>query len=238
MSFAAFGAMLATEGRVVTPTHPGFGGTERPDELASVGALATRYLQLLDELDLADVCLVGNSLGGWVAAEMAVSGSQRVTSVVLVNAVGIHVPGHAIPDVAALSPQELAQRAWHDPAKMPDLTTLPAAVQATLPGNRAALAVYGGNMQDPTLLTRLAAVTVPVLVAWGEADRIGDLDYGRAYAAAIPNARFEVVADAGHLPQIENPAALYALVQAFAREHSDGQPRQEKAEIGTPPGMP
>ena len=225
MSFATFGALLVNDGRVVTPTHPGFGGTERPDEFDSVGALAARYLELIEELDLTDVCVVGNSLGGWAAAEMALRGSERVASVVLVNAVGIDVPGHPIPDVAALAPHELAQRAWHDPAKMPDLATLPPAVQATLPGNRAALAAYGGSMQDPTLLERLAAVTVPVLVAWGEADRIGDLDYGRAYAAAIPNARFEVVAEAGHLPQIENPTALHALVRAFAHEHSKAQSR-------------
>ena len=75
-------------------------------------------------------------------------------------------------------------------------------------------------MQDPTLLGRLATVTVPTLVVWGEADRIGDLDYGRAYAAAIPGARFEVVARAGHLPQLENPEALHVLVRDFAEQRT------------------
>lgn len=103
---------------------------------------------------------------------------------------------------------------------MPDPASLPAAVQATLPGNRAALATYGGTMQDPDLLGRLAAITLPTLVVWGEADRISDVDYGRAYAAAIPDARFELLRGAGHLPQLEQPDALLALVRAFVQEHA------------------
>ena len=224
MSFATVGGLLASHGRVVTPTHPGFGGTSRPSEMDSVGALAIRYVELLEELDLTDVCVIGNSLGGWVAAEMAILESPRASAFVIVDAVGIDVPGHPIPDVALLSPAELAQRAWFDPSKMVDPTTLPPAVQAMLPGNRAAVIAYGGSMQDPTLLGRLGTITTSTLVVWGEADRIGDVDYGRAYAAAIPGARFELLAGAGHLPQLEAPDALHALVRDFAREHATSQP--------------
>jgi len=103
---------------------------------------------------------------------------------------------------------------------MPDPTTLPPAVQAVLPSNMAALAAYGGSMQDPTLLGRLKGVRTPALVVWGEADRIGDVDYGRAYAAAIPGARFELLPHAGHLPQIEAPEALLAIVTDFADRHA------------------
>jgi pimeloyl-ACP methyl ester carboxylesterase len=154
-------------------------------------------------------------LGGWVAAEMALLHSPRTSAFVIVDAVGIEVPAHPLPDSASLTPAELAKRAWFDPTKMPDPSTLPPAVQATLPGNRAALAAYGGTMQDPTLLDRLSNVTAPTLVVWGEADRIGDVDYGRAYGAAIPGARFELLKDAGHLPQIETPDALHTLIQTF-----------------------
>ncbi len=219
MSFAQFGGLLARHGRVLTPTHPGFAGTDRPARLDSVNALAGRYLDLLDQLDLTGVCLVGNSLGGWIAAEMAIIGSPRIAAVVLANAVGVQVAGHPIPDVASLTPAELASRAWFDPSKAPDPATLPPAVQATLPGNMAALAVYGGAMADPTLLDRLPDITVPALVVWGQADHIGDLDYGKAYAAAIPGARFEVLDRAGHLPQIEAPEALHILVRDFAQQH-------------------
>lgn len=220
---AGFAALLAEHARVVSPTHPGFGGTGRPAGLDSPAALAARYVDLLAELDLTDVCVVGNSLGGWVAAEIALLGSPRVGSVVLVDAVGIEVPGHPVVDFFSLSPTEVAQRSWFDPSKMVDPATLPPAVQATLPGNRAALAVYGGSMQDPTLRARLAAVTVPTLVVWGEADRIGDVEYGRAYAAAIPGARFELIPGAGHLPQLETPEVLLTAVQTFSAAHTTSQ---------------
>jgi pimeloyl-ACP methyl ester carboxylesterase len=76
-SVAAFADRLATNHhtRVITPTHPGFGGTPRPDSLRTVRGLAAAYLALLDELDLNHVTVVGNSIGGWIAAELAVAGS-------------------------------------------------------------------------------------------------------------------------------------------------------------------
>ena len=85
-------------------------------------------------------------------------------------------------------------------------------------GNRAALAVYGGtpSMVDPTLRGRLSAIAVPVLVLWGESDRIVDPDYGRGYAAAIPTARFQLLNRTGHVPQIETPQLLLSAVMAFA----------------------
>src|SRR5437762_1558479 len=95
-SFEALATLLEKDAAVLTPTHPGFGGTTRPPELHSVGGLARHYLELLDELDLDDVVVVGNSLGGWIAAEMAIAGSPRIAGVVLVDAVGAEVPGHPV----------------------------------------------------------------------------------------------------------------------------------------------
>ena len=84
-----------------------------------------------------------------------------------------------------------------------------------MPGNRASLAVYAGTtFADPTLACCcLGGVTVPALVVWGEADRIVDPDYGRAYAAAIPGARFRLLAATGHLPQIETPGQLLEAIR-------------------------
>jgi pimeloyl-ACP methyl ester carboxylesterase len=84
-------------------------------------------------------------------------------------------------------------------------------------GNRAALAVYGGpGMADPGLLDRLPEITVPVLVVWGEADRMIPVEHGRAYAKAIAGARFLLIAEAGHLPQLETPDRLLTAVRDFA----------------------
>ncbi|WP_255807922.1 alpha/beta fold hydrolase [Deinococcus sp. KNUC1210] len=71
-------------------------------------------------------------------------------------------------------------------------------------------------MHDPALLARLATLQIPVLVIWGDSDRIVTPAYGAAFAAALPGARFEIVERAGHLPQIEQPAATFALIDGFA----------------------
>jgi pimeloyl-ACP methyl ester carboxylesterase len=218
-SVAGFAQALATSAhaRVLTPTHPGFGGTPRPAWLSSIRELAAFYRALLDELDLTDVVVIGNSVGGWIAAELALLGSPRISGVVLVDAVGVAVPGQPVADVFALSPAELSALSYHDPdAFRIDPAALTEAQQASMAANLATLRSYGGDMTDPELLGRLSAVTLPTLVVWGASDGVVSPEYGRAYAAAIPGARFALLRDTGHLPQIEDPEALLALVREFA----------------------
>jgi pimeloyl-ACP methyl ester carboxylesterase len=97
--------------------------------------------------------------------------------------------------------------AFHNPERFRvDPITLPPAAQAIVAGNRAALATYAGTgMSDPTLLARLSTLEMATLVLWGESDRIADAEYGRAYAAAIPMARFQLLKETGHQPQMETP---------------------------------
>ena len=142
----------------------------------------------------------------------------RLGRIALVHSVGIEVDGH--PVASDLQPAQLAEFAWYDPTKAPrlDLATMPPAVRAIAEGNRATLAVYGTPMTDPTLHQRLADVDVPALVVWGEADRIADPDYGRAFAAAIPGARFELLPGTGHVPQMETPELLLRTLTAFVTE--------------------
>ena len=219
MTVAAFADLLAARlgVRVITPVHPGFGGTVRPEGLDSVPALAALYAALLEELDLDDVTVVGNSLGGWVTAEAALIGSPRISRAIVINGVGIEVPGHPAPDFFSLTPDEVAKLSWHDPEKFRfDPATLPPAARAAIPGNMASLAAYSGpTMSDPSLAGRLAGVAVPVLVVWGEADQMFDVDFGRAYAAAVPGAQFQLITEAGHLPQIEAPEKVLAAVTGW-----------------------
>ncbi len=216
----AFAGLVARSrpARVITPTHPGFASTPRPAALASVAGLGALYVALLDQMDLTDVTLIGNSIGGWIAAEMALLQSPRVRAAVLADATGIELPGHPVADFFSLTLDQVAQLSYYDPDKFRiDPATLPPAVQAALPGNRASLAVYAGTtFTDPGLARRLAGITVPALVVWGEADRICDPDYGRAYAAAIPGAQFRLLTRTGHLPQLETPDQLLDVIWDFA----------------------
>jgi pimeloyl-ACP methyl ester carboxylesterase len=215
---AGFGALLAGSrpARVISPTHPGFGGTPRPEALHTVAGLAGLYVALLDQLGLDDVTVVGNSIGGWIAAEMALLASPRVSGIILVNGVGIQVPDHPIADFFSLTMDQVTQLSYHDPDRFRiDPATLPPAAQAGMAGNRATLAVYAGTaMSDPTLAGRLSVVETPTRVLWGDSDQIVDPDYGRAFAAAIPSARFQLLTDTGHLPQLETPDQLLQAIWA------------------------
>jgi pimeloyl-ACP methyl ester carboxylesterase len=211
ISVAGFARLLADreQVRAVTPTHPGFGGTPRPDWLDSPAGLAELYRALIEQLDLSDVVVIGNSVGGWIAAELALLHSPRVDRVVLVDAVGVDVPGQPVLDIFPLSLSRLADFSYHSPdAFRIDESTMSDAQRAGMAANRAALRTFGPGMTDPSLRERLAGVTVPVLVVWGESDRVVTPDYGRAFAEAIPGARFELLPGTGHVPQIETPELL------------------------------
>jgi pimeloyl-ACP methyl ester carboxylesterase len=193
--------------RVLVPTHPGFGGTPRPEALRSIPGLAALYNALLDQLGLQDVTVIGNSIGGWITAEIALLKSPRVSGLVLIDAVGIEVPGHPVADFFSLTMDQVFQLSFHNPGPFRvDPATLPPAAQAIAAGNRAAISVYAGAaMTDPALAGRLGTLEIPTLVLWGDSDGIVDAAYGRAYAAAIPMARFQLLPDTGHSPQLETP---------------------------------
>jgi pimeloyl-ACP methyl ester carboxylesterase len=222
---APFAELLAERvpAQVITPVHPGFGGTERPDGLRTIAQLAGLYVGLLEQMGLRGVTVVGNSLGGWIAAEIALLGSDDLLGcVVLVDAVGAEVPGHPVTDFFALTMPEVFARTYYEPAKFAvDPATLPPAAQQVMMGNRQALAVYAGDtgMMDPDLRPRLAAVTSPALVVWGESDRIADPDYGRAFARAIPGSEFELLGETGHMPQLETPEKLLTAITNFVDGH-------------------
>lgn len=210
-SVAGFADLLAARwnARVLVPTHPGFDGTPRADGLDSVPALAGLYADLLESENLWDVTVIGNSIGGWIAAELALRSSPRVSGIVLVNAVGIDVPGHPVTDVSGLTPDELRKLSFHDPERFPP-------DPRRRPGpDLAALAAYTKmRMADPGLRDRLGRLDLPVRVVWGESDGIAVPAYGRALAEAIPGARFTLIPGAGHLPQIETPEELLAAIGA------------------------
>ncbi|MGO9559481.1 MAG: alpha/beta fold hydrolase [Acidimicrobiales bacterium] len=220
-SVSGFADLLAETGqfRVIAPTLPGFGGTPRPDMLTSVVGLAAVLVELLRQLEVHNVMVVGNSIGGWITAEMALIGSPRISRIVLVSATGIEVEDHPIADFFSLTMDQVFELSYHDPAAYRiDLSAMPATQQQVMAGNRAALSVYAGSsMSDPTLRQRLAAVEVPTLVLWGDSDQIVDPDYGRAFADAIPGARYLLLSDTGHVPQLETPHQLLVPIVEFAR---------------------
>ncbi|MEU9021918.1 alpha/beta hydrolase [Actinomadura sp. NPDC048394] len=219
VSVSGFAELLARRGnRVLTPVHPGFGGTARPEKLDSVRGLAEVYARLLEEWEIENATVIGSSVGGWVAAELALAAPERLAGLVLLDAVGLESAEHPVADFFSLTFDQVVDLSYADPdAYRIDLSALPDEQKRIAAGNRDALRVYGGeSMADPSLKGRLAAVSTPTLVVWGEADRMVTPAYGREYADAIPGAGFRVIERAGHLPQIEAPDALLAVFEEFA----------------------
>jgi len=169
---------------------------------------------LLEALSLEGVTVIGNSVGGWIAAELGLLNDPRVAELVLVNAVGLAVPGHPITDVGGMAVPEIMRLSFHDPARfLRDPASLSDHERAAQAANQAALSVYAPKMADPELGDRLGQLQTPTLVIWGASDGIVDTAYGRAYADAIPSSRFEVLPDTGHMPQMETPELLLRAIQ-------------------------
>ena len=214
---------LAERARVIAPSHPGFGGSEQPRAFDTIDDLAYFYLDLLDQLDLTDTVLVGVSLGAWIAAEIAVKSTQRLSHLVLANAVGIKVGGRETRDIAdmfALTDSEFNELAYFEPRLgARDYAAMPEADVRVVARNREATARYGWSpyMHDPKLRSRLHRIRIPTLLLWGAADRLLSEAYGRAYCAAIPGARFEPIERAGHFPHIEQPDDFARRIFAFTQ---------------------
>jgi pimeloyl-ACP methyl ester carboxylesterase len=219
----AFLERLTRRWRVLTPRHPGFGDSTRPDGFRSVHDLAYLYLDVLDRQYLSDVVLVGSSFGGWIALEMCVRSIERIGRLVLIDALGLKFAGREerdIADIYALPADELLQRTFFDPARVAlDYSKLDEAEAAGIARDRAAAALYGWRpyMHNPGLRRWLHRVRVPALVIWGDSDGIVAPDYGDKVCRALPEARLEAISEAGHYPQIEQPEAVADAIERFAR---------------------
>ena len=217
---------LAQHARVIAPSHPGFGGSEVTKSFNTIDDLAYFYLDLLEQRDLRDVAIVGVSLGAWIAAEMAIKSTQRLSHLVLANAVGIKISDREtrdIVDMFALTEKELNELAYFDPGIAErDYKTMPESDVRILARNREATARYGWSpyLHDPKLKGRLHRIRIPTLFLWGAADRVLSENYGRAYCAAIPGARFETIERAGHYPHLEAPDEFARRVFAFVEGKS------------------
>jgi pimeloyl-ACP methyl ester carboxylesterase len=219
-SDSAFLDLLARERRVIAPSHPGFGKSSLPDWLDSVDDIAHIYLELMDRLGLARTDIVGFSIGGWIAAELATKTPERLDRLVLIGPVGVKTgtPDKLdIPDVFAMPRDKLDQLRFHDPKRADDFSALSDDELYVAARNRETLALltWEPYMHNPKLNHRLHRVNVPALLLRGASDGIVSADYLERYAALIPNAGIETIAEAGHLPQVEQPKVTAATVLKF-----------------------
>ena len=210
---------LAARHDVIAPEHPGFGASDTPAWLDTIPDLANFYLDLLDQLDLDDIDLVGADLGGWIAAELAVRNPRRLASLTLVAAAGIHVPDVAQTDPFLRSDEQRIRDLFHDPARAdetvkrllrPELEDQNLRNQTTT-----ARLTWQPRGYDPHLAKWLHRIVLPTLVVWGANDKLLPPAYASAWQTLVPGAQLVMFPDCGHLPHVEQPQAFVAALDSF-----------------------
>ncbi|HUK61479.1 MAG TPA: alpha/beta hydrolase [Stellaceae bacterium] len=211
--------LLSEKFEVIIPQAPGFGGGEAPPWLERVSDLANFYLELMETLDLREVHLLGLSLGGWVAAELAVRDRSRLRSLTLMDAPGIEVPGVKGLDQFLLEPEAVIRATYYDTKMAEDAVTralAPENEDVRLSNQRTvAKLAWQPRFHDPALQRWLHRIRIPTLILWGADDRLFPPAIGEAWAKAIAGARLVVLPRCGHLPIQEQPEEFARLVCDF-----------------------
>ena len=198
---------LAEKCDVRVPEHPGYGTSDNPPWLRNIADLAMYYLDFLDDLGIDKVHLVGHSLGGWTAAELAVRSCAGLASLTLLAPAGLRIKGILSGDLFMWSPDEAVRNVYYDQSIAERILALPvsdddADIALT---NRFTSAKFGWEPRwySPSLERWLHRISVPTLVLWGAEDKIFPKDYAARWGERIANATVEIIPKCGHVPMVE-----------------------------------
>ena len=212
---------LAQRFDVLVPEHPGYGLSAEPEWLENIHDAAYFYLDFLKKMELTRTLVVGSSMGGWIAMEMAVRDASRIKSLVLVSPAGISAPGVQPADIFLMPPEDLVRRLFHDQKfaeqRLAEPVT-PESVDMSLKNRHTtARLAWEPRLHDPHLPKWLHRIEVPVKLIWGEHDRILPVQFVEQYRKLFPRADVSIVKNAGHLPHAEKADEFCDLVQRFAQ---------------------
>lgn len=209
---------------LLAPDHPSFGDSDTPEWLDDMSDMAYFYLDFLEALDLRDVHLVGQSLGGWIALEVAVRSTERIKSLTLVGSAGIRVKGAPAADIFMMAPEDLIRALYVDQKLAENLLSreLSEAEQDVQIMNRVATARLGWHPRlfNPSLRKWLHRVDVPVHIVWGDQDRIIPPVYADEFKSLLAGSSVTMIPESGHLPHIEKSTPFVEAVSGFIRERA------------------
>lgn len=210
---------LAETFHVLAPEHPGFGRSDEPEWLRDIHDTAYYYLDFLEKFDLQDIHLVGSSLGGWIAMEIAIRDQSRIKSLSLSAPAGIIVPEKPVTDIFLLERQELIHALVHDPSlaeKMLSVEPDEASAEQELKNlfTTARLA-WEPRFHNPQLAKWLHRIRIPTQILWGECDAIIHPSYQQELKRLLPHAELHHFPNCGHLPHIECTEKFVAAIKTF-----------------------
>ncbi|MEE2954892.1 MAG: alpha/beta hydrolase [Pseudomonadota bacterium] len=212
---------LSKKFRLYIPRMPGFGRSTLPDSITSIDDISYLYLDLLDHFKLADVSIIGFSVGGWIAAEMATKNCSRLNKLILVSPLGVKIGGkfdRDIEDIYYRPFDTVKNLKFYKPEKDPRILTEMSDRQAyLLARHRETIArlCWMPYFHNPSLKHRLNRITAKTLMLWGENDGLVKTKYGRAYAKKIPNSQFVTISKSGHFPHVEQPEKFMKEINSF-----------------------
>lgn len=213
---------LCSEWDVILPDHPGFGASDEPAWLDTIHDMAYHYLDFIAALELAQIHLVGASLGGWIALEMAVRDTGPLATLTLIAAAGIRPGDIQCGDLFMWTPEEQVEKLVHDQAlaaRIISMEKTPEQAERAIRNHfTTAKLAWEPRFFDPDLHKWLHRIKVPSLLIWGRQDVLFPLAYGQKLAAQIPHARLAVIEECGHLPHVERPSELRDLISSFMTE--------------------
>ncbi|MFQ6029168.1 MAG: alpha/beta fold hydrolase [Dehalococcoidia bacterium] len=206
---------------VYVPSQPGFNGTERPDWVYTITDVAHFNLELAQRLGLDQYVLMGSSMGGWIAAEMAAMSSHNLRGLILVDAAGIKPEQGEIAEIFMVSAQTRQQQRFYDPSQVPNLEQYqreltPEEVMVDHSNREMASRLcwrpYLHNLSLPHYLRKVAT---PTLIVWGRQDAIIPVECGELYQQTLSNSTLKVIDQCGHAPALEKPQEFLSVVREF-----------------------
>jgi pimeloyl-ACP methyl ester carboxylesterase len=222
----AFFELLAQRHHVYVPELPGYGESSGEELLEDMLDFALHGWDVLVSLGLSGrrPVLVGHSLGGMLAAEMACLAPDAIAKLVLVNAYGLWLDEEPIPDIFAFLPFEFGDALFHNSERASALLTGatdladPESLRDFFIGNARSLGTAGKVLfpiPNRRLSKRLYRMTTETLVVWGEQDRLMSPAYARRWGELLPHGKVVCIPEAGHMLPYEQHVALAREVLAF-----------------------
>ena len=213
---------LADQYTVYAPSHPGFGLSDRPEWLETIPDLASFYTWFLEQQGLEGVRAIGFSMGGWLAAEIAVMCRHAFSKLMLVGAAGVKPRQGEITDIFIISPAQITELIFHDPKQAPEYDQLygqeltPEQVETAERNREMSVRLqWKPYAHDPRLPGLLARVNIPTRIVWGRQDQIVPLECGELYHQAIFGSELVVIDNCGHVPEVEKPDEFVRLALDF-----------------------
>lgn len=210
--------LLAEHYDVIVPEHPGFGKSEPSENIKDVEDLVYFYRAFLDHMGISKIHIVGQSLGGWIAAEFAISQTHRVNKLVLTAAAGLYVPGAERVDPFMLNQETLIDIMYCDQhlAQAAKEKSRTDEAQNLFIKNRTAFArLTWDRFFNPKLQKYLKWIDVPTLIVWGEEDRVISPEHGKVFQENIPGAQLKLIPQCGHLPYVEKTEEYAKIIHHF-----------------------